>query len=132
MTHRYREQASGYQWGGSGRYKLYKIGLRMCCTALGKQPIFCNNCNWKVTFKNCRKLKKFLETSLKHLRVSGQVTFQPMRGGRTFREQRWREKQCEPKKSFTQHNCVLHRKRKTPFLKTAVMGLYDFSFFFFF
>ena len=63
QTHRYREQASGYQWGreewqyGVGEWDVqiigYKIGSRIYCTTRGIEPIFCNNCKWKVTFKNC-------------------------------------------------------------------------------
>ena len=30
----------------------YKIGLGMHCTTQEIQPIFCNNCKWKVTFKS--------------------------------------------------------------------------------
>ena len=33
-----------------------KIGSRMYCTTWGIQPIFCNNCKWKVTFKKCIKI----------------------------------------------------------------------------
>ena len=44
---------------GSRRYKLgCKIGSRMYCTTWGIQPIFCNSCKWKVTFKNA-KIKFF-------------------------------------------------------------------------
>ena len=66
-THRYREQTSGYQWrGGSnigvGEWEVQttgcKIGSRMYCTTRGMQPIFSNNCKWKLTFKNCIKFKK--------------------------------------------------------------------------
>ena len=32
-----------------------KIGSRMYCTTRGIEPIFCNNCKWSVTFKNCTK-----------------------------------------------------------------------------
>ena len=28
-------------------------------TTRGIQPMFCNNCKWKVTFKNCIKIKNF-------------------------------------------------------------------------
>ena len=42
QTHRYREQTSGYQWGGEGQYKGegvggigYKKGSRMYCTTQG-------------------------------------------------------------------------------------------------
>ena len=28
-----------------------KIGSKMYCTTRRIQPIFCNNCKWKVTFK---------------------------------------------------------------------------------
>ena len=35
-----------------------KTGSRMYCTTWGIRPILCNNCKWKVTFKNCIKLKK--------------------------------------------------------------------------
>ena len=36
----------------------YKIGSRMYCIALGILPIFCNNCKWKINFKNYMKTKK--------------------------------------------------------------------------
>ena len=35
-----------------------KTGLRMYCPKWQIQPIFCNNCKWKVTFKNCIKKRK--------------------------------------------------------------------------
>ena len=35
-----------------------KTGLRMYCSKGQIQPIFCNNCKWKVTFKNCIKKRK--------------------------------------------------------------------------
>ena len=28
-----------------------KIGSRLCCTMCGRQPILCNTCEWKLTFK---------------------------------------------------------------------------------
>ena len=40
----------------------YKIGSRVYCTAWGTEPIFCNNCKWKVSFKNCTKNKKYVVT----------------------------------------------------------------------
>lgn len=30
----------------------YKTGSRMYCSTWGAEPIFSNNCMWKVTFKN--------------------------------------------------------------------------------
>ena len=30
----------------------------MYCTTWGIEPILCNNCNWKVIFKNYVKIKK--------------------------------------------------------------------------
>ena len=35
-----------------------KTGLRMYCPKWQIQPIFCNNCKWKVTFKNYIKKRK--------------------------------------------------------------------------
>ena len=68
QTHRYRKQTSGYQWGGGrgnvgvGEQEVQtfgcKIGSRMYCTTQRIQPIFCSNCKWKVTFKNCIKIEK--------------------------------------------------------------------------
>ena len=54
QTHRYREQTSGYQcgWGEwDGQTLGCKIGSRMYRTTWGIEPIFCNNCEWSVTFK---------------------------------------------------------------------------------
>ena len=36
----------------------YTTGSRMDCTTWGKEPVFCNNYSWKVTFKNDLKIKK--------------------------------------------------------------------------
>lgn len=33
-----------------------KTDLRMYFTTWGMQPIFCHNCIWKATFKNCIKI----------------------------------------------------------------------------
>ena len=30
----------------------------MYCMQQGAEPLFCNNCNWKVTFNNCIQIKK--------------------------------------------------------------------------
>ena len=46
------------KWGA--QTSRHKIGSGMCCTTWGIQPIFCNNCKWKVTFKNCIKKRKNL------------------------------------------------------------------------
>ena len=35
----------------------YKTGLRVDYTTWAIEPIFCNNCKWKVTFQNCIKIK---------------------------------------------------------------------------
>ena len=34
----------------------YKTGLRVDYTTWAIEPIFCNNCKWKVTFQNCIKI----------------------------------------------------------------------------
>ena len=68
QTHRYREQTSGYYWGrgniGVGEWEIQtmgcKIGSWLYCTTWGIEPIFCNNYKWKVTFKNCIKIKKII------------------------------------------------------------------------
>ena len=33
-----------------------KIGSGMCCATREIEPVFCNNCKWKATFKNCIKI----------------------------------------------------------------------------
>ena len=38
----------------------YETGSRMYCTTWGIQSIFCNNCKWKVTFKNSISFFKLL------------------------------------------------------------------------
>ena len=34
----------------------YKTGSRMYCTIQETQPMVCNNCKWKVAFKNFIKI----------------------------------------------------------------------------
>lgn len=34
----------------------HNTGFRTYCTTWGIKPIFCNNCKWKVTFKNVVKI----------------------------------------------------------------------------
>ena len=64
QTHR-EKKISDSQWGGEVRGNTgagerdiqttgYKIGSRMHCTTQEMEPIFCNNCKWKVTFKVIR------------------------------------------------------------------------------
>ena len=68
QTHRENKKISDSQWGEEGRGNTgvgerdiqttgYKIGSRMHCTTQGMEPIFCNNFNWTVTFKDIH-LKK--------------------------------------------------------------------------
>ena len=49
-----RREGEGPGTGGrSGRHRpLGKTGSRMCHTAWGRQPVFCNNDNCSVTFTN--------------------------------------------------------------------------------
>ena len=58
QTHRYREQTSDYQQGGTN-YRVRDRLKDIHCPTQGIPPIFCNNCKWKVTFKHCI-LKKSL------------------------------------------------------------------------
>ena len=63
QAHRYREQTSGYQCGrggaiwGEGEVQAAgcKMGSGMYCTTWEIEPIFGNNCKWKVIFKHCIK-----------------------------------------------------------------------------
>ena len=63
QTHRYREQASGFQgeMGGRGSISVaeweaqnigHEAGSRIYCTVLGIEQMFCNDYKWKVSFKN--------------------------------------------------------------------------------
>ena len=75
QTHRCREQTGGFQRRGelegnvgTGEQEApamrCETGLRMYCPIWQIQPIFYNNCKWKVTFKNCIKetnIKKHFE-----------------------------------------------------------------------
>ena len=66
----YREQIIGYQcwegrrggYTGAGQWETqttgYKMGSRMYHTIQGRQPIFCNNCKWKVTYNSYIKMFK--------------------------------------------------------------------------
>ena len=71
QTHRCREQTGGFQRRGelegnvgTGEQEApamqCETGLRMYCPIWQIQPIFYNNCKWKVTFKNCIKKRKNL------------------------------------------------------------------------
>ena len=71
QTHRY----SGYQWWRrdnirTGEWEVQtigcKIGSRRYCTIWEIKYIFCNNCKWKVTFKNC-VIPNFFWTSLEYI-----------------------------------------------------------------
>ena len=65
QTHKYREQTSGYQWGvmerqqgngGVGGIDYWVLDrLRDVWYNTGNRANICNNCKWKVTFKNCIK-----------------------------------------------------------------------------
>ena len=53
---------SSYQWRwkvrlGVGEREAQTLGCKVClrmdCTTWGIQPMFSNNCKWKLTFKNC-------------------------------------------------------------------------------
>ena len=51
---------------GAGEWEVEtigcKIGSRGYCATRGIEPIFFNNCKWKVSFKNCMKcLKNFFK-----------------------------------------------------------------------
>ena len=43
---------------GEGQNTGCKTGSRAYCTTQGTEPVFCSNCTWKVTFKNCIKINK--------------------------------------------------------------------------
>ena len=51
---------------GMGGWKVHITGLRqatrMHCTMQGIQPVFCKNCKWNITFKNCFKKVKIQKT----------------------------------------------------------------------
>ena len=63
-THRFREQTSGYPWRYKGRdqraggahWWVY-TRPKDAVYELEIEPIFCNNCKWGVSFKNCVKIK---------------------------------------------------------------------------
>ena len=59
VTSREREKGRGKIWVGDWEAQTTgcKTGSRMYCTTRGTEPIFCNNCKWKVTFTNCIKIK---------------------------------------------------------------------------
>ena len=65
QTHRYREHTRSSPGGrviqGLGRVHTtgYKTDSRTYCTTWGLEPIFCNNCKWKVTLQNCIKINNF-------------------------------------------------------------------------
>ena len=61
QTHRHREQSSGYQWGegsreGQDRGRRLRAATKIHRTAQGMKPVFCNNYNWSIIFKNCESL----------------------------------------------------------------------------
>ena len=44
-----------------------KIGSRIYCTTWEIQPIFCNDCKWSVTFKNCIKNNNIIRKNISEL-----------------------------------------------------------------
>ena len=44
-------------WGGEWKLQStgHKIGYRDVVYNMGKEPIFCNNCKWNVTFKTVKE-----------------------------------------------------------------------------
>ena len=42
------------RWRGGGtNHLIYKTDYENVLNKQGIQPIFCNNCKWSLTFKNC-------------------------------------------------------------------------------
>ena len=48
-----RAQHKGGEW--EVQITEYKVGSVIYCTTWGIHPIFCKNCKWSETFKNCIK-----------------------------------------------------------------------------
>ena len=84
------------EWGSTNYW--IKIASRVYCATRGIEIIFCSNCKWKLSFKNCIENKKYLNK--KGVSTSCSVVchlyivFSP----------RWRERKREWMKLVLQNN----------------------------